>query len=623
MLASLLVPIAVGETFERYAIESLIGRGGMGEVYRASDTRLRRKVALKVLRADRGGAEAVARMFREARAAAVLAHPNTVAIHDIGEHEGHCYIVMELVSGQPLLAYVGDTRVPAARKLGWLVDVASALSAAHKAGVIHRDVKPSNVMVSDDDIVKVLDFGLARPLDPVSFRTQVGHVLGTPRYMAPEAIAGAEVDARSDQYAFGLTAYELLAGKHPGGALTLPAVPAPLHEVLPELSRAVSDVIARTLATQPDDRYATMEDVAVAIEDAVQGRAPRDGHALTREPLAQAPSEITMLEKPETLAGNAVMADTVRFGSAAAAATTTRAGGAGTDVVANLDDAGAAPAPAAPLQDVIVSPTALQGPHGTLLDPKAIARASGRPPENTLMSRERPSHLDAAVDAARENMGKTLLTASRPPGPAAASGIPATTPAGQAPPPAAGSSPEIMAPRQPQMKPLSDLDVDTMANAKANAEAMAQVKKAKADANAARAQAHAETRRSGEAAAERARPKKSGFPTVPVVIVVLGLCAFAGAYLGSKELTRRSAQQEDAGTAVSAGTSAGARASAGPGVVEADAGVSVTNLMPLGDTPAPALTAAPSVNPRPKPTATPRPRTTAPPPTSGLDMKLR
>src|SRR4051812_28420903 len=111
MVASSAVPIAVGETFERYEIEALIGRGGMGEVYRAADTRLRRKVALKVLRPDRENAEAVARLFREARSAAGLTHPNTVAIHDMGEAEGILYIVMELVTGAPLLAHVGDARV--------------------------------------------------------------------------------------------------------------------------------------------------------------------------------------------------------------------------------------------------------------------------------------------------------------------------------------------------------------------------------------------------------------------------------------------------------------------------------------------------------------------------------
>ena len=252
------VPLEVGETFERYEIESLIGRGGMGEVYRALDTRLRRKVALKVLRPDRRGDEAVARLFREARSAAGLSHPNSVAIHDVGEAEGIFYIVMELVTGAPLLAYVGDDRVPVARKLAWLVDVARALAAAHKTGVIHRDVKPSNVMVSDDGVVKVLDFGLAKSLAPMSFRTQVGHSLGTPRYMSPEQMAGEEVDARSDQYAFALTAYELVTGKHPGGVLAGNVPPTPLEQLAPEATRSVAAVIAQAMATAPAARFASM-----------------------------------------------------------------------------------------------------------------------------------------------------------------------------------------------------------------------------------------------------------------------------------------------------------------------------------------------------------------------------
>ena len=228
------MPIAVGETFERYEIESLIGRGRMGEVYRATDTRVRRKVALKVVRPDRGNGDAVARLFREARSAALLAHPNTVAVHDIGEAEGIFYIVMELVTWATLVAYVGDERVPIARKLGWLVDVARALSAAHKAGVVHRDVKPSNVMVSDEGIVKLLNFGLAKPLAPASFRTQQGRVLGTPKYMAPEQLAGADGDARTDLYAFGITACERLAGQHPGFALSEPSPAHWLDRIVPE-----------------------------------------------------------------------------------------------------------------------------------------------------------------------------------------------------------------------------------------------------------------------------------------------------------------------------------------------------------------------------------------------------
>ena len=316
------MPVAVGETFERYEIESLLGRGGWSEVYRAVDTRLRRKVALKILRPDKGNPDAEARLFREARAAAGLAHPNTVAIHDIGQAEGILYIVMELVSGNPLLAYVGDDRVPLARKLAWCVGMARALSAAHKAGIIHRDVKPSNVMISDDDVVKVLDFGLAKPMAPVSFRTKEGHVLGTPRYMAPEQGAGAEVDARCDQYGFGLTAWELLAGQHPGGILSDNPVPPPLHHRAPSVPVAVSKVLVRVLATAPEDRYPTMDDVAVALEDAIAGRTQRlgdDGPSTGRNALhVDSQSAIATLSIP-TAAGLS-SADTLRASNAAAAA---------------------------------------------------------------------------------------------------------------------------------------------------------------------------------------------------------------------------------------------------------------------------------------------------------------
>jgi serine/threonine-protein kinase len=373
VLASRIVPIAVGETFERYEIEALIGRGGMGEVYRAVDTRLRRKVALKVLRADRGSEDAVARLYREARAAAVLAHPNTIAIHDIGEADGIFYIVMELVTGMPLLAYVGDVRVPASRKLAWLVDVARALSAAHKAGVIHRDVKPSNVMVSDDGVVKVLDFGLARPLAPVSFRTQVGHVVGTPRYMAPELLAGAEADVRCDQYAFGLTAYELLAGKHPGGVLAGPVKPPALEKAVPEVSSAVAQVIARTMEADPDMRFTSMDDVALALADAIAGRAAqRDEPATEPEP---APSLNATIRLPPT----ELAPDPERDNPTVTTRTT------------EVEEEAAAPTVASPGVTPPPDPKGATLPIGAMVDARkieeALASAPAKSHEQTLMSR--------------------------------------------------------------------------------------------------------------------------------------------------------------------------------------------------------------------------------------------
>jgi len=295
-----------GHVIERYRIESLLGRGGMGEVYRATDDRLRREVALKVLRADdeRDRNEAVARLFREARAAAALMHPNVVVIHDMGESDGAFFLVMELVRGRPLLARVGDPTVSLGRKLRFLTDVARALASAHRHGVLHRDVKPSNIMISDEDVAKVLDFGLAKPVEPKShdFRTQAGRVVGTERYMAPEQLSGQEVDARCDQFAFGVTAYELLTGRSPKHTALVEA--ALVHTLAPEVPQAVSQLVARTLKARREERFASMDDVVTALEDLVAGR-------LVRVSLPDAPRDaaVRALEDAPTVADLAPTAD--------------------------------------------------------------------------------------------------------------------------------------------------------------------------------------------------------------------------------------------------------------------------------------------------------------------------
>ena len=291
----------------------------MGEVYRAFDANLRRKVALKVLHPDLAVPDAAARMVREARAAAALAHPNTIAIHDLGEIDGTVFIVMELVSGASLRAYVGDTTVPVAQKLRWLVDVARGLGAAHKAGLVHRDVKPTNVMVSDDGVVKVLDFGLAKPLEAASFDSDVGLVVGTPRYMAPELFSGIAADARSDQYAFGVTAYELLSGVHPGSPVG--PVPAALDTLVPEVGPAAARVIARTLSRAPADRFASMNEVVSALDSQITGALVTSGPAQPSPPtrregppapgaaaLALAPTELQPSASGATLASRAAAA---------------------------------------------------------------------------------------------------------------------------------------------------------------------------------------------------------------------------------------------------------------------------------------------------------------------------
>ena len=265
----------------RYTIERLLGVGAMGSVYLAYDTRLCRRVALKVLNADAHplGGDAVAATLREARAAGAISHPNATAVFDADQADGHAYIVMELVPGTPLRKLIGDPAVLLATRLRWLVEVAGALAAAHAVGVVHRDVKPENVLIRDDGVVKVLDFGVARfaggddPRSAIGGRatwTQDGGFVGTPGYMAPEVLRGLPVDGRADQFGWGVVAYELLSGKLPWrrsetafGAIAaaLTQDPDPLG---PDIPPPVAAVIERALAKAPEERFASL-DVAASL----------------------------------------------------------------------------------------------------------------------------------------------------------------------------------------------------------------------------------------------------------------------------------------------------------------------------------------------------------------------
>jgi eukaryotic-like serine/threonine-protein kinase len=283
------------DTFERYTIEEPLGEGGMGCVYRAHDARLGRRVALKVIsdgpRDGQADADANARLLREARAAAALDHPNVVSIFDVGEHEGTPFIVMELVSGRTLRDAVGDAAVPAATCVAQLADVARALAVAHKRGLVHRDIKPENVMVREDGVVKVLDFGIARrqggSVDPhgetegpaLPTLTASGIKLGTPFYMAPEQIRGDALDGRTDQFAWGVVAYELLAGRLPwrGSGDAMAAMASVLIDRVDRapldragVPRAIQDVVLRALEKRPEDRFPSMDDVAQALDAAVR-----------------------------------------------------------------------------------------------------------------------------------------------------------------------------------------------------------------------------------------------------------------------------------------------------------------------------------------------------------------
>ena len=289
-----------GRRLGRYELIARLGQGGMGEVYRARDTRLKREVALKMLPPESMADPVRRRRFeQEARAASALNHPNIVSIHDIDRADGIDFITMEFVPGQTLAARIGRKGLPLQEVLSYAVQIAGALAAVHAAGIVHRDLKPANVMVARSGQVKVVDFGLAKLAELTAralvttgatpVRTGTGTILGTIAYMSPEQAAGKPVDARSDIFSFGALLYEMLTGKRAflrdSMAATLAAIlkeePKPagglIRGVPPELER----ILTRCLRKEPERRFQHMDDLQVALEEVREGRRVRGRRALT------------------------------------------------------------------------------------------------------------------------------------------------------------------------------------------------------------------------------------------------------------------------------------------------------------------------------------------------------
>jgi len=285
----------VGQTVSHYAFLEKLGSGGMGDIYKARDSRLNRIVAVKVLSPGRTRDPQRRRRFiQEAQAASALNHPNIITIHDILPEGDTQYMVMEHVAGETLHQMIVAGRLSVAQVLQIATQMANALAAAHAAGIIHRDFKPANVMVTSSGLVKILDFGLAKLMDPTarlrspsddSAQTEdpatltaapltvEGSIMGTVNYMSPEQAEGLKVDARSDIFSFGAVLYEMVTGQRAfdgdSGISTLSAVlrdeVKPTRELAPEVPAELDELIARCLRKNPDDRWQSMGEVAAAL----------------------------------------------------------------------------------------------------------------------------------------------------------------------------------------------------------------------------------------------------------------------------------------------------------------------------------------------------------------------
>ncbi len=271
--------LAAGERIEHYEIIALIGAGGMGEVYRAHDTRIRRDVALKVLPMLRRDADSLRRFEQEARAAGMLNHPNILTVFDVGMHDDAPFIVSELLEGSSLRDELTRARLPLRRALDYASQIGQGLAAAHDKGIVHRDLKPENVFVLDDGRVKLLDFGLVKLLRPDSISpseetqrqpTNPGVVLGTVGYMSPEQVRGGPVDHRSDIFSLGVLLFEMVSGRQPfhrdSAVETMNAI---LHDDLPATTvvpAGLARIIGHAVEKKAGNRFQSSRDIAFALE---------------------------------------------------------------------------------------------------------------------------------------------------------------------------------------------------------------------------------------------------------------------------------------------------------------------------------------------------------------------
>ncbi len=278
----------IGKTISHYRIIEELGRGGMGVVYKAEDTTLKRLVALKFLPAElTRDAEAKNRFVHEAQASAALNHANIVTVHEINEHEGQTFIVMEYMEGRTLkdMISVGARRavpLPITDAITIASQITRGLAKAHEKGIVHRDLKPANIFVTSDQVVKILDFGIAKLAHGQTKLTKTGTTMGTAAYMSPEQAMGKEVDRRADIWSLGVVLYEMLAGKLPFQGEYEQALiysilneePEPLSKARPDASSGLEQIVGQALAKEPAERYQSMEELLEDLEAVAEGLKP-------------------------------------------------------------------------------------------------------------------------------------------------------------------------------------------------------------------------------------------------------------------------------------------------------------------------------------------------------------
>src|SRR3954470_5558337 len=279
------MPLTLGTKLGPYEIQSPLGAGGMGEVYRARDTRLNRDVAIKILPASfSADPDRLQRFAQESRAAAALNHPNILSIYDIGEDRGAPYVVSELLEGESLRERLRAGPLSSRKALDYAQQIAKGLAAAHDKGIVHRDLKPENLFITSDGRAKILDFGLAKFTHPeanvsddaptMQVATEAGTVMGTAGYMSPEQVRGKPTDSRSDIFSFGAILYEMLSGKRTfhgdSAADTMSAIlkeePADLSETNRNVSPALERIVRHCLEKNAAERFQSARDVAFNLE---------------------------------------------------------------------------------------------------------------------------------------------------------------------------------------------------------------------------------------------------------------------------------------------------------------------------------------------------------------------